>query len=100
MSTDSLAMRTVQSAVARHLDLAPEDVGGDVDLREGLGLDPLDLVLIVTRVEEELAIEISLPRLDYVRSVQDLASLIEDEEEPPTLRDPGIGGPGEEAAHR
>ena len=95
-TTDSLAMRTVQAAVARHLDLESDAVGVHVDLREELGLDPLDLVLIVTRVEEELSIEISLPRLDYVRTVADLANLIEDEDEPPTLRDPGIWG-GEEA---
>jgi acyl carrier protein len=89
---DSLALRTVKSAVARHLGLEADAVERDVDLREELGLDALDLVLIVTRVEEELGVEISLPRLDYVRTVSDLASVVPDDDEPPTLRDPGIWG--------
>lgn len=90
MSTtlDSLTLRTIKAAVARHLDLDADTIGPDVDLREELGLDALDFVLIVTRVEAELAIEVSLPRLDYVRSIADLAKLIELEDEPPTLRDP------------
>ncbi len=89
---DSLMLQTVKAAVARHLEIDPADVLDDLDLREHLGLDALDLVLIVTRVEEELGVEISLPRLDFVRSVSDLTLVIEDEDEPPTLRDPGVWG--------
>ena len=89
---DSLVLQAVKAAVARHLEIDPADVIDDLDLREHLGLDALDLVLIVTRVEEELGVEISLPRLDFVRSVSDLTLVIEDEDEPPTLRDPGVWG--------
>ncbi len=94
---DSLVLRTVTRAVARHVDLPESSFDVDTNLRAELGLDALDLVLIVTRVEEELAIDVSLPRLEYVRSIADLAALIEEGDEPPTLRDRAVWGP--EDAH-
>jgi acyl carrier protein len=84
----SHSFSTVTRAVAHHLGMQPEDVGEELDLREDLGLDALDLVLIVTRVEEDLLLAVSLPQLDYVRTVADLAAVVDDGTEPPTLRDP------------
>ena len=94
---DSLALRTVKSAVARHLDLPTDTVRTDHDLRDELGLDALDLVLILTRVEEEMRVDVSLPVLDHVRTVADLASVVEDIDEPTTLRDPSNWLGAEEA---
>lgn len=92
---NSFVSARVKSAIARHLDLGAESIGETDDLRADLGLDALDLVLIVTRLEAEMGIDVSLPRLDYVRTVADLAGVVADEEEPPTLRDPTIWGPDE-----
>ena len=85
---DSSALAIVKSAVARHLGLPPETVRTDHDLRDELGLDALDLVLILTRVEQEMSVDVSLPVLDHVRTVAELASVVEDIDEPETLRDP------------
>jgi acyl carrier protein len=85
-STPTLS--NILSAIARHLDRDASEIDTSADLREELGLDALDLVLIVTRVEESLGVEVSLPRLDYVRTVSDLALVFDDADEPVTLRDP------------
>ena len=65
----------VRHALARHLKTDPLLLGPADRLGEDLGLDALDLVLIVLAFEEQAKVEFPMGDLQSVRTVADLASL-------------------------
>ena len=65
----------VRHALARHLKTDPLLLGPKDRLGEDLGLDALDLVLIVLAFEEQAKVEFPMGDLQSVRTVADLASL-------------------------
>jgi acyl carrier protein len=65
----------VRHALARHLKTDPLLLGASDRLGEDLGLDALDLVLIVLAFEEQAKVEFPMGDLQSVRTVADLASL-------------------------
>ena len=66
----------VRIALALHVDRDPESIRPDMWLERDLGLDPLDLVLIVLRFEEVAAVELPVVELDTIRTVADLDELV------------------------
>jgi acyl carrier protein len=73
MSADSYLMSVIEairevSASAREREIAPE-----TRLLDDLGLDSLDLVGVILRVQEKFAIEIDLDEVPKLERVVDLA---------------------------
>ena len=87
MRTDE--MEIVCFALALHLEVDPADIREEQRLEEDLGLDPLDLVLVVLRLEEIGEGEFPVGDLEGITTVNDLASVVRMwNEGPPTLRMP------------
>ena len=54
----------------------PYELADDREIREGLGLDSVDVVGLVMRVEREFRIRLSMEDLQGVRTVGDLLDLL------------------------
>lgn len=91
MRTDE--MEVVSFALALHLELDPNDIREEQLLEEDLGLDPLDLVLVVLRLEEIGDGEFPVDELVGIKTVKDLAAVVRNwTEGPPTVRVPPLSG--------
>jgi acyl carrier protein len=66
----------VRCAVAFHLRIDPETIAPTDRLEGDLGLDPLDLVLVVLRLEELALVELPVADLEYVETVDDLVVIV------------------------
>ncbi len=66
----------VRVALALHVDCDPETLRPEMRLDDDLGLDPLDLVLVVLRLEEVAAVDLPVVELDTIRTVADLDALV------------------------
>jgi acyl carrier protein len=71
------ALELVRFALAQHLGCEPEDVDETNRLEEELGLDPLDLVLVVLRLEELGEVDFPMADLEHVMTVGDLAAMVQ-----------------------
>lgn len=71
-------LNLVELAIARHVGPKHAEVHASQRLDEDLGLDPLDVILIVIRLEEQAGVEFPVGSLDGVRTVRDLAEAIRD----------------------
>lgn len=69
-------LEIVRFALAMHLNAPPDVIGESLALDEDLGLDPLDLVLVVLRLEELGDIEFPIADLEGIRTVGDLTDLV------------------------
>lgn len=81
MRTDELEI--VCFALALHLEIDPMSISEDMQLDEELGLDPLDLVLVVLRLEELGDAEFPIAALEGIRTVGDLVSVVRSWEQGP-----------------
>src|SRR5438128_292507 len=66
----------VRAALAQYLDLKPSDIDKGAELARDLGLEPLDLVLIVFRLEEFADAEFSISDLEGVVTVADFDRVV------------------------
>jgi acyl carrier protein len=66
----------VRVALAQYLDLRPSDIDREAVLGRDLGLEPLDLVLIVFRLEEFADAEFSVSDLEGVVTVADFEQVV------------------------
>lgn len=66
----------VRCALALHLDVMPDDIEEGARLSEDLGLDLLDVVLVVLRIEDATNLELAIADLENVSTVSDLARLV------------------------
>lgn len=66
----------VRYALALHLDIAPDAIELTDRLDDDLGLDPLDLVLIVLRLEELAVAEFPVADLEGTTTVADLVGVV------------------------
>jgi len=74
-------------ALALHLEVDPSEIHERQHLEDDLGLDPLDLVLVVLRLEEIGEGEFPVGDLEAVFTVKDLADVVRTwSEGPPTVR--------------
>lgn len=74
MRTDELEI--VCFALALHLESDPREIEESDRLEHDLGLDPLDLVLVVLRLEELGDAEFPVADLEGIRTVGDLTALV------------------------
>ena len=79
---------------------APKEMQDDQDLRESLGLDSVDVVGLVMRIEREFHVRLSTDELATIKQVGDLLDLMEAkiEAQPEPLSTPALtedleGGP-------
>lgn len=87
MRTDE--MEIVCFALALHLEVDPSEIHEAQNLEADLGLDPLDLVLVVLRLEEIGDGEFPVGDLENVYTVKDLAEVVRTwTDGPPTVRVP------------
>ena len=71
-------LNLVEAAIVRHLGRrGVAEVNAAQRLDEDLGLDPLDVILIVIRLEDQAGVEFPIGSLDCVRTVRDLADAIQ-----------------------
>lgn len=75
MSSDEIEI--VRFALAFHLERDPASIDCAQRLEDDLGLDPLDLVLVVLRLEELGEIEFPIADLEGLKTVGDLVALVE-----------------------
>jgi acyl carrier protein len=75
-STTAVADR-IRSALGRELKRDPQTITPDQALREDLGLNSLDAIELMFKVEEEFDLEIPDPDLQKLRTVGDLVSYLE-----------------------
>ncbi|MFO0663331.1 MAG: phosphopantetheine-binding protein [Polyangiaceae bacterium] len=68
----------VRVAVALHLDVALDSVHSEDHLVRDLGLDPLDLVLVVLRLDELVGAQCALANLQSIETVRDLEDMVRD----------------------
>jgi acyl carrier protein len=66
----------VRVALAQYLDLKPFNIDMKAELGRDLGLEPLDLVLIVFRLEEFADAEFSVSDLEGVMTVADFDRVV------------------------
>ena len=78
LPTSDPALELVRRALAAHLGIAAEEIDESQDLEQGLGLDPLDLVLVALRLEDlgEVLIEFPVADLAGVATVADLTAMV------------------------
>jgi acyl carrier protein len=69
-------LNLVEAAITRHIGRSNIELNAAQRLDEDLGLDPLDVILIVIRLEEQAGVEFPVGSLDRVRTVRDLADAI------------------------
>src|SRR5262245_57004149 len=90
----------VRAALGHYLDLKPTDIDPNAELERDLGLEPLDLVLVVFRLEEFADVEFSISDLEGVVTVRDFEAVvaewfretsIDDGDEEPRPERPGVG---------
>jgi acyl carrier protein len=68
----SFQSELVRVAIAIYLDLKPSEIRRNAHLKRDLGLEPLDVILIVFRLEELTDAEFTMADLRGVETVADL----------------------------
>jgi acyl carrier protein len=76
MDRDSLRQALAQ-LVEQETGIKPENVGDEVTLTEGLGMDSIDLVGLVVQVENRFRIKIATEELRSLRQVGELLTLLQ-----------------------
>jgi acyl carrier protein len=77
MTTPTAVADKIRSALGRELKRDPQTITLDQALREDLGLNSLDAIELMFKVEEEFDIEIPDPDLQKLRTVGDLVTYLE-----------------------
>jgi acyl carrier protein len=68
----------VKEILCDKLNVSPDEVTNDANIKEDLGGDSLDVVEIEMELEKELNIEITDEELSQVETVGDLIKLVEE----------------------
>jgi acyl carrier protein len=70
------SLEIVRIALALHLDAPPETLAEGQHLEADLGLDALDLILVVLRLDELADAEFPVAELEHAQTVADLVDLV------------------------
>jgi acyl carrier protein len=68
----------VRAALANYLDVSPGTIDANAELERDLGLEQLDLILVVFRLEEFADAEFSISDLDGVVTVADFEAVVKE----------------------
>lgn len=68
----------LQTLIATQLEIAPETVRPDTDLREDLAADDHDLLELILAFEDEFQITLSAHAFDSVRTVGEIHHLLQE----------------------
>jgi acyl carrier protein len=74
----SRSLPGVQSAIARHLEIPLGTVRSAHRLREDLGLDQLDLVLLAMKLEHRFHVDLPFYLMQRIETVETLSGWIDD----------------------
>jgi acyl carrier protein len=73
---DRAEIRTILAELVEETVGEPREVAADQDLREGLGLDSVDLFSLIIEVQTRFRVKIGSEELEPIRRVDDLVALI------------------------
>lgn len=73
-----MVYETVVSIICEQFDLEEKDVSMETGVTEDLGADSLDLVEVLSAIEDELDVEILDEVLENMKTVGDLVKYIEE----------------------
>ena len=73
-----MVYETVVSIICEQFDLEEKDVSMETGVTEDLGADSLDLVEVLSAIEDELDVEIPDEVLENMKTVGDLVKYIEE----------------------
>lgn len=68
----------IMTAIAEHLGLSVEDLERDAELREDLGLGPIELNDLLSNLSQKFEISFDQEEVDGLQKVEDLIVLVED----------------------
>jgi acyl carrier protein len=72
----SHALTSVRTVLADELGLPAEEITPAANLREDLGMDSLDLVELVTSLEEQVGQRVPREQLEGVHTIDDVVDLV------------------------
>ncbi len=72
----SHALTRVRTVLADELGLPAEEITPTANLREDLGMDSLDLVELVTSLEEQVGRQVPRERLEGVHTIDHVVDLV------------------------
>lgn len=73
-----MVYETVVSIICEQFDLEEKDVSMETGVTEDLGADSLDLVEVLSAIEDELDVEIPDEVLENMKTIGDLVKYIEE----------------------
>lgn len=68
---------TIKKIVAEYCKIDPKDVWNNSNFNEDLGLDSLDSIELIMKIEEECGIELDDDSLEGIKTVEGLANAID-----------------------
>ena len=71
----------VKALICQYVDIDPATITEDTNIRSDLGLNSLDLVNLVTEIEDEFDIEIPDRAIKLFKTVKDVVRFIEEADE-------------------
>lgn len=71
-----MELDVIRKVVAEVLSVDPAEVMPETTFKEDLGADSLDLFQIITRIEEELDMEVDTDAIDHITTVGEAIDLI------------------------
>lgn len=68
----------IVQAIAEHLSLSPEDLDRHADLKDELGLGPIELNDLLSHLSQKFNVSFESEDVEGLKKIDDLVSLVED----------------------
>ncbi len=68
----------IVQAIAEHLSLSPEDLDRHADLKDELGLGPIELNDLLSYLSQKFNVSFESEDVEGLKKIDDLVSLVED----------------------
>ena len=72
-----MVLEKVKAILAEQFDVEEDKITVDTDLQEDLGADSLDVVDLITTIEDEFDLQIPDEAVEEIKTVGDIANYIE-----------------------
>jgi len=70
-------LEKIKNIVAEYCNTQPEKINDNANFVDDLGLDSLDSIELVMKVEEEFGVEVDDESMSHVKTVEQLADVID-----------------------